>query len=152
MAAGFNIAWSASFRTASRLVERFEITRGLARWCKQQGFMYVIAIHKPDGHNDQRNYHVHCDFYDRPCRWLKRFGKWDFEVVHKAKNGDLRRPFCRNKSATFARDPDGKLNRKQHGEQMLKQVRTVVVESLTRFLPARACRPATTWVPTAIWA
>ena len=32
--------------------------------------MYSAAIHEPDPHNDQRNFHVHLIWYDRPYRKL----------------------------------------------------------------------------------
>ena len=37
---------------------------------KGDGCMYVGVIHAPDSHNDDSNYHIHLDFYDRKCRRL----------------------------------------------------------------------------------
>jgi MobA/MobL family len=42
----------------------------LCRRFEELGCMYVAVIHAPDAHNDQTNYHVHLDFYDRKCRRL----------------------------------------------------------------------------------
>lgn len=39
---------------------------------------YWAVIHKPDPHGDDRNYHVHLVFYERPADRLPD-GRWDFE-------------------------------------------------------------------------
>lgn len=115
--------------------ERFEIAKGVARWCKAKRFMYVIAIHQPDGHNDSRNYHIHCDFYDRPCRWIKKLQKWDFEVDVKTAKGDWRT--ChQDKPIWLNRDPDGRMGYLTYRVHVLKLFRQVVVDEANRILEA----------------
>lgn len=93
--------------------QRARVLKLLCRRFKQAGCMYVAVIHAPDPHNDQDNYHIHLDFYDRKCRRLDgskrdldnvkpqflkaikreiadgsfreevRKGAWDFTVVRK---------------------------------------------------------------------
>ncbi len=41
------------------------------------GLTYFAALHNPDKNGDQRNYHVHLDFYPRPATFAD--GTWDFE-------------------------------------------------------------------------
>lgn len=50
--------------------QRAEALTLLCRRFDQAGCMYVAVIHAPDPHNDQDNYHIHLDFYDRKCRRL----------------------------------------------------------------------------------
>jgi hypothetical protein len=67
-------------RTEYRLVfelprefDREQRARALELLCRrfdEAGCMYVAVIHAPDPHNDQDNYHIHLDFYDRRCRRL----------------------------------------------------------------------------------
>ena len=64
------------YRLVFELPREFEYeqrAKALKRLCQQfeeAGCMYVAVIHAPDPHNDQDNYHVHLDFYDRKCRRL----------------------------------------------------------------------------------
>ena len=76
--------------------DRHEI---LARFCGElgdDGWMVIGAIHQPDRHNDRRNFHIHVDGYDRPCRWLDEHGCWDFEYVERRDGKDVR-PFAQSK-------------------------------------------------------
>ncbi|MCT8003190.1 MobA/MobL family protein [Sphingomonas sanguinis] len=76
--------------------DRYEI---LSRFCGElgdDGWMVIGAIHQPDRHNDRRNFHIHVDGYDRPCRWLDEHGCWDFEYVER-RNGKNVRPFAQSK-------------------------------------------------------
>lgn len=102
--------------------ERLENVRKIARYLGKMGFMYVAAIHRPDPHNDPRNFHVHIDAYDRPCRYIKRLGKWDFEVAKKKRNGSVHYPHRQDKIAGFARSENG-LNREEHGRKVLTDFR-----------------------------
>lgn len=107
--------------------ERMHVVRLMCRHLKQWGFMYVAAIHQPDPHNDPRNSHVHIDMYDRPCRFLKRFGKWDFEVTRRDKKGHIRHPYERKKIADFTRDPD-KRDHRAWGKKVIASFRRSFVE------------------------
>lgn len=102
--------------------ERMENVRKIARYLGKLGFMYVAAIHRPDPHNDPRNYHVHIDAYDRPCRFIKRLGLWDFEVAKKKRNGKISYPLRQNKIADFARSDSG-LGHRAHGQQVVAALR-----------------------------
>jgi len=41
--------------------------------------MYTIALHEPDEHNDDRNYHLHLVAHDRPAKLID--GQWDFTIA-----------------------------------------------------------------------
>jgi hypothetical protein len=51
----------------------------VAEEVKATGAMYTIALHKPDEHNDDRNYHLHLVAHDRPAKLMD--GKWDFTIA-----------------------------------------------------------------------
>lgn len=75
------------------------------------GMMYTGVIHKPDGHNDPRNYHLHVVAYDRPCRFLPEYGMWDFEVDEvyvdpKSGKERTRHPHRQNKIREASGRPD----------------------------------------------
>lgn len=97
--------------------ERLEIVHKMARMMGKMGFMYVAAIHRPDAHNDERNYHVHIDAYDRPCKYNKQLKKWDIEIFEKKKNGSLK-PTREPKIEGFARPLGGGQNRGHWAEVM----------------------------------
>lgn len=71
------------------------------------GMMYTAVIHAPDAQNDRRNYHLHLIAYDRPCRYLREHGEWDFAIVetylHKGQER-TRHPFRQNK-LTISQSP-----------------------------------------------
>lgn len=48
--------------------QRRALLKALGEHMKNMGVMYVAVIHAPDPNNDERNWHIHLDFYDRPCR------------------------------------------------------------------------------------
>jgi hypothetical protein len=50
--------------------QRAMVLEDLGAHMDQEKCMYAAVIHAPDPHNDQRNYHLHLIFYDRPCRRL----------------------------------------------------------------------------------
>jgi hypothetical protein len=70
----------------------------------------------------RENYHVHIDAYDRPCRFIKRLGCWDFEVTKKKRNGKISYPLRQNKIANFARSDSG-LGHRAHGQQLVAALR-----------------------------
>ncbi|MDR6113176.1 MULTISPECIES: MobA/MobL family protein [unclassified Sphingomonas] len=92
--------------------DRHEI---LSRFCGalgDDGWMVIGAIHQPDRHNDRRNFHIHVDGYDRPCRWLDDHGCWDFEYVER-RDGKNVRPFAQSKvhyGADIGTDGSGRPN------------------------------------------
>jgi hypothetical protein len=78
--------------------ERFSIVRDFARVFEEKKMPFVAVMHAPDHRNDEKNWHFHLDYYDRPSRridaadiaHLKRRGysterlepgMWDFAVV-----------------------------------------------------------------------
>lgn len=79
--------------------ERHEIFTRFCDHLSDQGWMVVGAIHRPDPHNDLRNFHFHIDGYDRPARWLDEQGCWDFDFEVKHRNGKPSFPFRQNKIA-----------------------------------------------------
>lgn len=87
---------------------RYRIMKGFAENLGQMGLMYEAVVHAPDAHNDRRNFHLHVVAYDRPAKYLEEFGKWDFEIVEKAK-GQSRTtfPHRQKKVAAFSRASDG---------------------------------------------
>lgn len=90
--------------TASRL-------RITARFCEELrsiGVMYTAAIHAPDHHNDERNYHLHIAYHDRPAKRLSD-GRWDFEVKEKVPNqwNRYRYPLRQPKIGELVHDPEG---------------------------------------------
>jgi hypothetical protein len=117
--------------------ERFENVRKMARYLGKRGFMYVAAIHRPDAHNDPRNYHVHIDAYDRPCHFKKSVGSWDLEVAKKKRNGKICYPHRQDKIAGFARSEDGVGHRK-HGEQVIAELRQTFCDFTNEILQRSA--------------
>ena len=57
--------------------------RLLARW----KLRFTIVVHKPDAHGDPRNKHLHAIIYDRKCRYIAEFGKWDFAIRDESSGG-----------------------------------------------------------------
>lgn len=58
---------------------RVRVMMRLAEEVKATGAMYTIALHKPDEHNDDRNYHLHLVAHDRPAKQID--GEWDFTIA-----------------------------------------------------------------------
>lgn len=90
--------------TASRL-------RITARFCQELrsiGVMYTAAIHAPDHHNDERNYHLHIAYHDRPAKRMPD-GRWDFEIKEKVPNqwNRFRYPHRQPKISELVHDPEG---------------------------------------------
>jgi hypothetical protein len=102
--------------------ERLEIVHKMARLMGKMGFMYVAAIHRPDPHNDARNYHVHIDAYDRPCKYNKKLKKWDIEIFEKKRNGSLK-PMRQDKIAGFSRPAEKDVKHWEHWKGVLRNFR-----------------------------
>lgn len=78
--------------------DRFAIVRDFAAVFEKRKMPFVAVMHAPDHHNNEKNWHFHLIYYDRPCRRISapdiaRLGKrgfntdslepgmWDFAVV-----------------------------------------------------------------------
>lgn len=78
--------------------ERFSIVRDFARVFEEKKMPFVAVMHAPDHRNDEKNWHFHLDYYDRPSRRIDAAdiahlerrgysterlepGMWDFAVV-----------------------------------------------------------------------
>ncbi len=81
----------------------FEIVAEFAQEFEERSMPYVAVMHAPDHNNDDRNWHFHLDYYDRPIRRItaedigelqeKGYktdsltpGQWDFSVVTPKRN------------------------------------------------------------------
>lgn len=85
---------------------RMRALRRIAREFEQRGLPFVLAMHAPDFQSDERQWHFHLDYYDRPCRILDKedierasakgltpvetgVGQWDFAArFYKGKRRD----------------------------------------------------------------
>jgi hypothetical protein len=67
--------------------ERVEVVRDFTAKLAERKFPYWAVVHAPGAKNDDRNYHVHIDYYDRPCDRMTdpKNGKevWDFEILEE---------------------------------------------------------------------
>ena len=67
---------------------------------EQHAFPYWAVIHAPTEKNDQRNYHMHIAYLDRPCG-ISSSDQWDFSIVELKKYScskkRLARPYRNNK-------------------------------------------------------
>ena len=101
--------------------------------------MVVGAIHRPDPHNQNRNWHMHVDVYDRPARWLEKHGCWDFAYATKDRWGRTHFPLRQNKVALLTRSPDGGHHR-YYGRAMVKAERARLVAILNEVQSPEAPR------------
>ncbi|PZU56388.1 MAG: hypothetical protein DI547_16705 [Sphingobium sp.] len=77
---------------------RFAIMREFAEEFEKRNLPFVAVMHAPDHNNDEKNWHFHLIYYDRPCRRITNEdlntlknrgyrtdhlepGMWDFTVV-----------------------------------------------------------------------
>ena len=87
--------------------ERVEIVRNFTNKLAEKGLPFWAVIHAPDHNNDQRNFHVHIIYYDRPAGRMRDPKNpaapevWDFEIedekVYKSRNRKKYRPFQQDK-------------------------------------------------------
>jgi hypothetical protein len=91
--------------------QRLELAKRICRELFGGGqIRFWAAIHAPNAHNDERNFHLHIVFWDRPARKVTdKFGarKWDFEIVERfvdQKNHNARwwRPHLQRRDRTFS--------------------------------------------------
>ncbi len=97
-------------------VGRFGIMREFCEEFTKRGLPFVAVMHAPDSKNDERNWHFHLIYYDRPCRRITsddisdlatqgyrtrdlQPGMWDFEVVtpKKGRSNGKAVPLTQNK-------------------------------------------------------
>ena len=55
----------------------------------RRGLRYYIALHAPTAANDERNWHFHLLYYDRPCERID--GAWDFAIVEEKRTASRNR-------------------------------------------------------------
>lgn len=55
----------------------------------RRGLRYYIALHAPTAANNQRNWHFHLLYYDRPCERID--GEWDFAIVEERRTASRNR-------------------------------------------------------------
>jgi hypothetical protein len=67
--------------------QRLSILQAFARRFEERGLPHYGVIHAPDENNDDRNYHAHLAYYDRPSRKSGN-GTWDFEDPATRQNKD----------------------------------------------------------------
>ena len=106
------------------------------------GLMYTAVIHAPDGHNDNRNYHLHIVAYDRPCRFLPEHGQWDFEVEqrynHKGEDR-VRNPFRQNKIGEVSQGTS-KTGKEKSGKDFIPGLRAKFADINNAVLKARGVK------------
>ncbi len=59
--------------------QRRQLVEDFTKELERHGFPYVAVVHRPEAGNDERNYHLHLAYYDRPAK-RRPSGLWDFEV------------------------------------------------------------------------
>lgn len=70
--------------------QRIETVKVICARLDKLGVMYFAVIHEPEADNDARNFHVHIDIYDRPCRRLDGTEN-DLATVNPKIVGDIRK-------------------------------------------------------------
>lgn len=58
---------------------RVRVMFKMAEAVEEIGAMFTLALHEPDEHNDDRNFHLHLVAHDRPASLID--GKWDFTIA-----------------------------------------------------------------------
>lgn len=78
--------------------EKFEIVQEFTQVFEERSMPFVAVMHAPDHNNNEKNWHFHLIYYDRPCRRISSSdiatlsqrgfntdalepGMWDFSVV-----------------------------------------------------------------------
>ncbi len=68
-------------------MQRLELSKDFTSRYEEDNLKYWAVIHAPDKHNDDRNFHLHINLYDRPCERVfhepSSAMRWDFERVSK---------------------------------------------------------------------
>ncbi len=103
--------------------ERFAIVRDFATIFERRKMPFVAVMHAPDHHNNEKNWHFHLIYYDRPCRRVSAAdiaaldgrgfstdglapGMWDFAVVtpKRGRTNGKATPLKQNKVAEVTGD------------------------------------------------
>lgn len=62
--------------------QRYALVLDFIQTFEKRGLPYFAVIHRPDVlKNDPRNWHLHLDYYDRPCKRDPKTGLWDIETI-----------------------------------------------------------------------
>jgi hypothetical protein len=87
--------------------ERVEIVRNFTKKLTEKRLPVWAVIHAPDDNNDERNYHVHVVYADRPAARMRDPKSpdgpevWDFEIqdvkTYKSRNRRVFHPYIQNK-------------------------------------------------------
>lgn len=126
--------------------ERFSIVRDFARVFEEKKMPFVAVMHAPDHRNDEKNWHFHLDYYDRPSRridaadiaHLKRRGysterlepgMWDFAVVlpKPGRTNGRSTPLKQNKVSEVS------------GKQWIKRLRKNLADITNRHMADAGC-------------
>lgn len=102
---------------------RFGILREFSQQFSKRRLPFVAVMHAPDHKNDERNWHFHLIYYDRPCRRITQddighltqqgyrtadleLGMWDFAVVtpKKGRSNGKAVPLKQNKVSEVTQD------------------------------------------------
>lgn len=102
---------------------RFGILREFSQQFSKRKLPFVAVMHAPDHKNDERNWHFHLIYYDRPCRRITQDdighlteqgyrtadlepGMWDFAVVtpKKGRSNGKAVPLKQNKVGEVTQD------------------------------------------------
>ena len=98
---------TAEFPQKLDAVGRFAITDAYCAKLEKDGSAYVAAIHTPDHHNDDRDFHLNIAFHDRPAKFMSH--RWDFEIAVPiaGQHHRFHSPHRQNKIADFSRNSYG---------------------------------------------
>ncbi|MBV1692064.1 MobA/MobL family protein [Novosphingobium sp. G106] len=121
---------------------RLGVMRSFCREFERNGLPFNAALHAPDHANDERQWHFHLDYYDRPCRRLTSI---DFEKARElgyvsaeavAGDWDFAARFCsdqrRKSSRLFRQDKVRDVRRKDWIGYLRGRFAAQVNEALTR--------------------
>lgn len=123
--------------------ERFAIVREFAQKFEERKLPFVAVMHAPDHLNDEKNWHFHLDYYDRPCRRIDardiselaakgfstdrlRPGMWDFAVIlpKRGRTNGRSTPLRQNKVSEVS------------GKSWLKQLRISLADITNQHMAA----------------
>jgi hypothetical protein len=68
------------------------VLKALAAEFERRGLRYYVALHAPTAANDERNWHFHLLYYDRPCDRID--GEWDFAIMKEKRTSSRNRTRC----------------------------------------------------------
>ena len=131
---------TAEFPIGIDAAARLRITSDFCRDLDAVGVMYTAAIHAPDHHNDERNFHLHIAYHDRPAK-LMEDGRWDFEVKEMVPGqwNRYRYPFRQPKIAELSRDPEGG-NYRAYASSKMRSMREQFADLCNREMQAAGIR------------